>query len=151
MPLIFYLCIHKFETLNKANVIIFSSYRWIEDGCTVSSLRTFILWSTLTPFSRQSKTMSHAIHGMKATCAAQSTSKLKKIHTCNIDCKLYNGNEYRDLDMCLKCGAPWCWWLLNAKFTHQQCNKARDKSTSSVVFCFKLMLFHSCSRIFECK
>jgi hypothetical protein len=54
----------------KPTSYFFSSYRWIEDGCTVSSLRTFILWSTLTPFSRQSKTMSHAIHGMKATCAA---------------------------------------------------------------------------------
>ena len=33
--------------------------------------------------------------------------KVEKIHTCFNNCILYHGDEYKDLDACSKCEAPW--------------------------------------------
>ena len=33
--------------------------------------------------------------------------EVEKIHVCSNDCILYRGDEYKDLDVCPKCEAPW--------------------------------------------
>ena len=33
--------------------------------------------------------------------------EVEKIHACSNDCILYRGDEYKDLDVCPKCEAPW--------------------------------------------
>ena len=33
--------------------------------------------------------------------------EVEKIHACSNDCILYCGDEYKDLDACPKCEAPW--------------------------------------------